>query len=136
MSFDVFLTFDGECRSALEFYSKVFDRKIPEQIMTYGQNPGGSAEVDKDRILYACIPIHGCNVMFSDCPSGSEFIKGNNIMLTIGLTGEEEIKRTFNKLAESGEVEMKLERTFFSELFGMVTDKFGIIWQISKTPVS
>ena len=131
MSFDVYLTFDGDCRLAMEFYSQVFNQKMPEQIMTYGQNEG-SAEEDKDRILYACVPIHGCNVMFCDCPSGSEHIKGNNIMLVIGLKDENEIRQTFNKLAEEGEIGMKLEKTFFSELFGMVTDKFGIIWQISK----
>ncbi|MDR2743095.1 MAG: VOC family protein [Treponema sp.] len=53
---------------------------------------------------------------------------------TIGLKDKEEINKTFNKLVESGEIEMKLGKTFFSELFGMVTDKFGIIWQISKIP--
>ena len=135
MSLDVFLTFNGECRSALEFYAQVFNQK-PDQVMTFGQNPDGSAEKDKDKIMYACIPIHGCNVMFSDCSSGSEFIEGNNISLTIGLDDEEEIKKTFNNLAEGGEVGMKLGKTFFSELFGVVTDKFGINWQITKTPAN
>jgi PhnB protein len=133
MSFDVFLTFNGECRSALEFYAQVFNQKT-DQVMTFGQNPEGSAEADKDKIMYACIPIHGCNVMFSDCSSGSEFIKGNNISLTVGLKDEAEIKKIFNKLAEGGEIGMDLGKTFFSELFGVVTDKFGINWQITKTP--
>ena len=135
MSLDVFLTFNGECRSALEFYAQVFNQK-PDQVMTFGQNPDSSAEEDKDKILYACIPIQGCNVMFSDCSSDSAFIKGNNISLTIGLDDEEEIKKTFNKLTEGGKIGMKLGKTFFSELFGMVTDKFGINWQISKTPAN
>jgi PhnB protein len=134
MSFDVFLTFDGNCRSALEFYSRVFKQKMPEHIMIYGQNPAGAAEADKDRILYATIPIFGCNAMFSDCPSSFKSIKGNNIMLTIGLEDDDEIKRIYNELAEGGESRMPLGKTFFNELFGMVTDKFGIIWQVSKTP--
>jgi PhnB protein len=133
MAFDVFLTFDGDCRQALEFYAKTFKQKAPEQVMTYGQNPMGSSEADKERILYACMPICGCTVMFSDCPSDFHSTKGNNIMLTLGLSDENEIKRIFNALAEGGQVGMKLDKTFFSELFGMVTDKFGIIWQVSKT---
>jgi PhnB protein len=136
MSFDVFLSFGGDCRLALEFYAKVFKQKMPEHIMTYGQNPAGSAEADKDRILYASIPICGCNVMFSDCPSDFKSIKGNNIALTIGLKEEDEIKSIFSGLAEGGKIEMRLEKTFFSELFGMVTDKFGVIWQISKISVN
>jgi PhnB protein len=133
MSFDVFLTFNGECREALDFYAQVFNHK-PEQVMTFGQNPDGSSDADKDKILYASIPIEGCNVMFSDCSSGSAFVKGNNISLTIGLKDDEEIKKTFDKLAAGGKIGMNLGKTFFSELFGMVTDKFGINWQISKIP--
>jgi PhnB protein len=135
MALDVFLTFNGECRSALEFYARVFNQK-PDQVMTFGQNPDGSTEADKDKILYACIPIHGCNVMFSDCSSGSVFVKGNNIALTIGLRDEEEIRKTFHGLAAGGEIGMELGKTFFSELFGMVTDKFGVNWQITKTPAN
>ena len=36
----------------------------------------------------------------------------------------------FNELKTSGEVYMELQQTFFSELFGMAKDKFGVIWQI------
>jgi PhnB protein len=133
MSFDVFLTFDGNCNEALEFYAKVF-QETPQRIMKYGENPAGSAEADKDRILYAGLPVCGGNVMFSDCPSGFKSIKGNNIMLTIGLHDEGEIKRLYTALGCGGEIRMPLGKTFFSELFGMITDKFGLIWQISKAP--
>jgi PhnB protein len=129
---DVFLIFDGNCREALEFYSEVFNQK-PQQIMTYGQSPQ-SSELDKERIIYACIPIFGSNVMFSDCPSHFHLIKGNNIALTIGISDEQEIQRIYQRLSEQGTVQMKLGKTFFSELFGMVTDRFNVLWQISKTP--
>ena len=32
---------------------------------------------------------------------------------------------------EGGPVNMELGKTFFSEPFGMVTDKFGITWQLT-----
>ena len=135
MSFDVFINFDGDCRAALEFYAGVFGLEVPTHIMTYGQNPGGGvADADKDRILYASLPIFGCNVMFSDCPSGSDFVKGTNIALTLGTTDAEEIKRIYSALSDGGEVAMPLGKTFFSELYGMATDKFGITWQLSLTP--
>jgi PhnB protein len=133
MAIDFFMTFDGDCRKALEFYAKVFKQEVPSKIMTYGQNPEGCSDADKDRILYTCMPVLGMNMMFSDCPSGEEYIKGNNIVLTIGLDDENEIKRIFDAFSEKGEVYMPLEKTFFSELFGMVCDSFGTIWQVSKT---
>jgi PhnB protein len=77
------------------------------------------------------MPLFGQNLMFSDCPAGSDHIKGNNIMLTIGLDREEEINRIFHELGAGGTVYMPLGKTFFSGLFGMVCDQFGIIWQLS-----
>ena len=132
MTFDVFLNFDGDCRAALEFYASVFKLDAPEHLMTYGQAPGMTIqEADKDRILYASLPIFGCNVMFSDCYPGSEYVKGTNIALTLGTTNASEIERLYAALSDGGCVKMELGKTFFSELYGMVTDKFGITWQLS-----
>jgi len=136
MTFDVFLNFDGDCRAALEFYVDVFKLEHPDHIMTYDQMPGGDFGTGNEgRILYANLPIFGCNVMFSDCPAGSPFVKGTNIALTLGTPDAGEIQRIFNALAEGGQVAMPLGQTFFSELYGMVTDKFGITWQLSLTPL-
>ena len=136
MTFDVFLNFDGDCRSALEFYASVFKLDMPGHIMTYGQVPDFGIEgADKDRILYTNLPIFGCNVMFSDCPPGSKYVKGTNIALTLGTTDAGEIERLYAELSNGGVVAMEFGKTFFSELYGMVTDKFGITWQLSLTPL-
>ena len=132
ISMDVFLVFDGDCRKAIEFYASVFKQEMPKQIMTYGEAPEGLSDENKDRIIYASMPLFGQNVMFCDCNAGQEYIKGNNISLTLGLSDEEEMKRIFEALADGGEVHMPLGKTFFSELFGMVCDKYSIIWQLSK----
>ena len=135
MSFDVFLNFDGDCRAAVEFYASVFKLKMPEHIMTYGEIPGGEVtDADKNRILYTSLPIFGCNVMFSDCPSDSDFVKGTNIALTLGTTDANEIKRIYSALSNGGTVQTELGETFFSKLYGMVRDKFGITWQLTLTP--
>jgi len=136
MSFDVFLNFDGDCREALSFYAEVFDVEMPTHIMTYDQNPqGGFGEGNEGRILYASLPIFGCNVMFSDCPTGSPYVKGTNIALTLGTSDETEITRIFNAFADGGNILMPLAKTFFSDYYGMVKDKFSITWQLSKTKI-
>lgn len=133
MSLDIFLNFDGDCRAALVFYAEVFKTGEPAELMTYGQNPGGCDDEDRDRILYASLPIFGHNFMFSDCPSGNDYTKGSNIALTLGCEDSDELCRIFAALSEDGQVYMPLDKTFFSELYGMVQDKFGITWQISLT---
>ena len=133
MSFDVFINFDGECAAALEFYSEVFGAQATG-LMTYGDLPEHAPE-DADRILYASLPIFGVNAMFSDCPSGSHFVKGNNVALTLGVDNDTELTRLYDALRDGGNVHMELAPTFFSQLYAMLEDKFGIIWQLSKTPI-
>jgi PhnB protein len=42
-----------------------------------------------------------------------------------------DIRRMFDELKVNGEVLMELQKTFWSELYGMVTDKFGVTWGLS-----
>jgi PhnB protein len=134
MKLEMFINFDGECREAVEFYAKVFKTEVGN-LMTYGDIPPDpnyeTPEADRNRILYAGVPIGGIVMMFSDVPTGAEFIKGNNICPTVSTDDKDEIIRLYHELKEGGEVYMELEHTFFSELFCMVEDKFGVIWQIS-----
>lgn len=130
----MFFNFDGNCREAVEFYAKVFKSEV-HNLMTYDEappQPGYTVPAaDKGRIIYAGLPIGGMVAMFSDAPSGSGFIQGNNICPTFSTEDKDEIERLYNELKVDGEVYMALGQTFFSELFCMVKDKFGIIWQIS-----
>ena len=132
MSCNVYLFFDGNCREALAFYSSVFNLPMP-QIQTYGDAPGqpdGAASADHKRVLHAMLPIAGSNMMFSDCPTNFNHIAGNNFAVSLGYEDTQEVQRVFAALQAGGTVNMPLGKTFFSELFGMVTDKFGITWQV------
>lgn len=133
-TFSMFINFDGDCREALEFYAKVFQSEA-QNIMTYGQMPPDPnfpvPDADKENVVYSSIPIFGCDVMFCDVPSDMPLTKGDNISPTLGTDDKEEIQRIFAELSESGEVMMPLDKTFWSELYGMVQDKYGVIWQLS-----
>jgi len=133
MQLELFINFDGKCREAVDFYAKVFQSEV-NNLMTYADSPPDPnhpvAEADKGLIMYADIQIGGITVMFMDMPSDSPLIIGNNIMPTISTDNKDEISRIFSELKEGGEVYMELGQTFFSEWYGMVKDKYGVIWQI------
>ena len=133
MRLEVFIHFDGNCRQALDFYEKVFNSKV-QHLMTYGETPADPdirvTDADKDRVCYAGIPVGDITLMFSDVPSNHNFVVGNNISPTFSTDNKDEVDRIYNCLKEEGEVFMELQKTFFSELYCMVKDKFGIIWQI------
>jgi PhnB protein len=55
-----------------------------------------------------------------------------SLSLTVAATAEAE--RYFTALANGGQVQMPLTKTFFSPAFGMVTDRFGVSWMVYVTP--
>lgn len=129
MTFSIFINFDGNCRGAVEFYANAFRTK--PNIMTYGEAPDGNVEEkDKELIMYADLMIGDCNVMFMDYPTGTEYIQGNSIQPTLSLDDKEEVERLFDALKVGGIVGMELQETFWSKLYGMVIDQFGIQWHI------
>ncbi|MCL2526428.1 MAG: VOC family protein [Coriobacteriia bacterium] len=130
---EMFINFDGQCAEALEFYSKAFGAPI-ENVMKYSDTPPSDdytvPDADKDRIMYAGIPMGNMTLMFMDFPSGSSFTKGNNISPTVSFADTAEVTRTFEALSEGGTVLTAPSKTFFSDLYASVEDKFGVIWQI------
>ena len=134
MAVDIYLVFEGNCRSAVEFYSKVFDSEIT-QLTTFGDSPQDPdyqlPEEAKDLIMHARLDISGSNVMFSDTFPGQPYVTGNNVTLALLSDNMDDLKTWFEQLKSGGTVEMELQETFWSKLYGQVTDKFGIHWQIN-----
>lgn len=134
MSVDVYLNFNGNCREAVEFYAEVFATEKPH-IMTFGENPPNPdyplPEEAKNLVMHTRLNIDGSNVMFSDTFPGMPFIEGNNVTLALISKDIDFLTSVFNQLKEGGKVGMELQETFWSKLYGQVTDKFGIHWQIN-----
>jgi PhnB protein len=134
MAVNIYINFNGNCREAVEYYAEVFGTEKP-QIMTFGE--GGTdpnfpmPEEAKNLVLHTRLNICGSTIMFSDTFPGSEFTQGNNISLTVVSNNMDEIKNYFNKLSEGGSVEMELQETFWSKCYGSLTDKYGLLWQLS-----
>lgn len=133
MLFELFINFDGECKEAVEFYAKVFKSSV-NNLMLYSDTPLTEGyemqEADKNRVMYAGIPLGDIVVMFMDVPAGYNFIKGNNVTPTVSFDDKAEVTRVFEELKEGGTVHTEPSKTFFSDLYASVEDKFGIIWQI------
>ncbi len=136
MAFSVFLSFDGNCKEAAEFYAKVFRTDV-KNLLTYGQTPPSEQypldEADRERVMYCTVNIGGCEAMLMDMPSKSEekITSGTQITLSVDDKSQDEVRRLFAELGEGGAVLMPLAPMFFSDLYGMVADKFGILWNIT-----
>ena len=133
MKLELFINFDGNCREAVAFYAKVFKSEI-SNLMTYGEAPADPdcpiADEDKEKVCYAGVKVGNMIMMCMDMPSDMPLVLGNNINPTLNTSDKQEVERIFNELKDGGEVYMELQQTFYSELYGMLKDRYGVIWHI------
>lgn len=135
---DIYLNFKDQSRAAIQFYEGVFHTTCND-LMTFGQMPQDDnfqvPDTIKNLVLNASLVINDTRVLFSDAPEemGIALTMGNNVSLVIQTASTEETQTLFAKLSEDGTVTMPLAPTFWSPLYGMLEDKFGVHWQINLT---
>ena len=131
MKFVIYLSFDGRCREAFEFYAATFGGKIVAMI-SHGETPASEhvpAEW-QDKIINAHLVVGDQQLMGADGPP--QFFNGQEgFSVSVQLDDEGEAERIFGALAEGGAVTMPLAPTFWAKRFGMLKDRFGTPWMIN-----
>ena len=130
MQVQPYLLFDGRTEEALEFYRKTLGAKV-DTVMRFkeapdqSQVPPGAGE----KVMHAAFRVGDTTIMASDgmCAGTSKF---QGFSLTIPVKSESEADRVFNALADGGQVQMPIGKTFFSPRFGVVADRFGMSWMV------
>ena len=84
-----------------------------------------------ENIMHCTIKVGGSTIMMCDDPRPGAEAAGGNISMAIGLDDPERAKQIFANLEKGGTVIMPLEKTYWAEAFGMVTDQFGIKWMVN-----
>lgn len=132
MKFVPYLSFDGRCREAFEFYAKVLKGEIVAMI-SHGETPAGE-HVSKDwqdKIINAHLIAGGQALMGADSPPQMGDVTKKGFSISIEIDDEKDAERIFNAFADRGTVTMPFEPTFWAKKFGMVTDRYGTPWMIN-----
>jgi len=125
-----YLFLDGRCEEALAFYRKTLGAEV-EMMMRFKESPDPTMVPPDggDKIMHASFRIGETTVMASDGRClGQPTFQGFALSLTV--SDEAEADRFFGALSDGGQVQMPLTKTFFSPLFGMVADRFGVSWMV------
>lgn len=130
-----YLSFDGNCTEAMQFYARVFDAKL-EALMTYGEVPGGPPMPPDaaKRIMHAYLTHADFQLMAGDTPPGIPYQGINGVMISVTCQTAAEAKRIFAALAAGGTITMPEAESFWADSFAMCTDRFGTPWGISGGP--
>jgi PhnB protein len=132
-----YLFFNGNCEEAVEFYRKALGAEV-EMMMRYKESPEPpSPEMVppgfENKIMHTSFRIGETTVMASDaCATEKTDFQGFSLSLTV--PSEADADRVFAALADGGQVQMPLGKTFWSPRFGMLTDRFGVGWMINVAP--
>jgi PhnB protein len=128
-----YLFFNGRCEEAVEFYRKA----VGAQVLALIRNsespepppPGMLPPGSENKVMHAAFKVGDTTVMASDGHAGGH-LEFKGFSLSITSADAAEAQRLFNALADGGQVQMPLAKTFWSPLFGMLTDRFGVGWMV------
>jgi len=152
MQVQPYLFFDGRCEEAVEFYRDALGAEVT-MLVRFEDAPPETDESDlkpdesgmkpnescmpppgsENKVMHASFRIGDTTVLASDgqCQGRPSF---QGFSLSLIVSSEAEADRLFAALAEGGQVQMPLGKTFYSPRFGMAADRFGVSWMIYMAP--
>ncbi|HEY0610341.1 MAG TPA: VOC family protein [Chitinophaga sp.] len=133
---NVYLTFNGNCEEAFNFYKSVFGGEFP-YIGRFGEMPPDDGmkigPEDANKIMHVSLPISKETMLMGSDTGGewaASFKQGNNFSISVSADSKAEADKFFAGLSAGGQVIMPMGDTFWGSYFGMFTDKFGINWMV------
>ena len=125
-----YLSFDGRCEEAAEFYKKALGAQVV-MAMRFKESPDATSMPPgtEEKIMHMALQVGDTTLFMSDghCTGNAKF---EGISLALRLASDDEAQRKFAALSEGGQVQMPLTKTFFASQFGMVLDPFGVLWMV------
>lgn len=128
-----YLYFGGRCQEALDFYAQAVGATLVMK-MHFNESPmpiqpGMIPDGFETKIMHSTMKIGDSLVMATDGHNTSQHHAGYRLSLSVKTP--EEAQKVYAALCEGGTVQMPLSKTFWSPLFGMLTDRFGVGWMVT-----
>jgi PhnB protein len=131
MDLHAYVSFKGDCEVAFRFYEEKLGA-VPGLIFRYADSP--MADVvppgwDR-KVMHGSVRIGQHLLEGADVPP-DRYEEPKGFSLSLNIASPPEAEKVFEQLAEGGRVLYPMAKTFWSERFGMVIDRFGIPWMIN-----
>ena len=130
MNVQPYVFFDGKCEEALEFYKGAIGAKV-DMMMRFKEAPDQSQMQPNtgEKVMHAAFHVGTTQVLASDGHgAGKPSFQGFG--LALNAKNDAEAEKLFTAVGKGGQVLQPLTKTFFASKFGMVSDKFGIMWMV------
>jgi len=131
MKLNPYLSFDGRCREAFEFYAKALGGRIAF-MQTIGESPMAASTPPEahGRIMHVTLQIGDQVLQGADAPPG-QYTQPAGFCVAVEFDDAAVGERVFDALAQNGRVQMPFQETFWAKGFGMLIDQFDIPWIVN-----
>jgi PhnB protein len=130
MQVQPYLQFEGRCEEAIAFYRRALGADIV-MLMRFkdAPDPNMATPGTAEKVMHASLRIGESTILASDgrCTGKAGF---QGFALSLTTKSDAEAERLFDVLADGGQVQMPMAKTFFASRFGMVADRFGVGWMV------
>ncbi len=124
------LNFKDNARQAMEFYKTVFGGKL--DLSTFKEYKASQDPAEDNKIMHALLESdNGMQLMAADTPNRMEYKQATGFSLSVAGDNEKELRGYWDKLSKGGTVTMPLAKAPWGATFGMLIDKFGIMWLVN-----
>lgn len=134
MKCDIYLTFDGNCEQAMDFYKEVLNGEY-QMVMRYADGPPEyNVPGNEEKIMHVTMTFgDGCELKASDS-FHMPIEKGNAYHVSLLADNEAQGETFFNGLSNGGQITMPYQEVFWGGKFGSFIDQFGVQWMVSSNP--
>ncbi|KAB7530374.1 VOC family protein [Flagellimonas olearia] len=122
-----YLTFNGNCREAMEFYRGCIGGEL--DVQTISETPEGEKFPDdlKNLVVNASLKKGNILLMGTDLRD-EDLVNGNTVSILVESEDEYIIKKYYKNLEKGGSPIHPLKKNHWGGLSGELTDKYGHHW--------
>jgi PhnB protein len=128
ITLNAYLFFPGSAEQAMGLYQEVFGGEVT--ITRRGDVDPTASEAEKSQVVNALLSGGDVTLRASDRGDTSHD-EQTRVELSIIGTDEERLRAIFDGLADGGTVRTPLAKQFWGDIFGAITDRYGIGWQVN-----
>ncbi|UKA56993.1 VOC family protein [Arthrobacter sp. FW306-2-2C-D06B] len=125
-----YISFRDNAKEAMTFYQSVFGGELTQS--TFAEFHASEDPAESDKIMHSALKTdNGLLLMAADTPNSMDYSPGNNISVSLSGDDEAELRGYWDGLVDGGTVTVPMEKAPWGDIFGMLTDKFGIAWLVN-----
>jgi PhnB protein len=128
MRIDAYLFFPGCTGEAMEFYNEVFGGTLT--VTRRGDVDPSASDAEKDLVVNATLDTGEFQLRASDLGDATRSPQSRVALSLIG-TDEPRLRKVYDDLSEGGTRQSPLEPVFWGDIFGALTDRYGVSWQVN-----